>query len=70
VDNSNNGLVADHDHGVRMFGKNGPGFTAGNGFPENNVSANRGTLYMKRDGTGASLYVKESGTGTTGWVAK
>lgn len=43
----------------------------GNGTPEGAVTANVGSLFLRRDG-GASttLYVKESGTGNTGWIAK
>lgn len=44
----------------------------GYGTPENAVSAQVGSLFLRQDG-GASttLYVKESGDGTdTGWIAK
>lgn len=43
----------------------------GTGSPEGVITANVGSLYLRRDG-GASttLYVKESGTGNTGWIAK
>jgi len=48
---------------MRIFG--------GAGSPENVVTANVGSLYIRSDG-GAStaLYVKESGSGSTGWAAK
>lgn len=43
----------------------------GDGTPEGNVSAPRGSTYHRRDGgAGSSFYVKESGTGSTGWAAK
>lgn len=42
----------------------------GTGSPENAVTANVGSLYLRRDGgTNTTLYVKESGTGNTGWAA-
>lgn len=43
----------------------------GTGAPENAVSADVGSIFLRTDG-GASttFYVKESGTGDTGWVAK
>ena len=41
------------------------------GTPEAVITANPGTLCLRRDGgAGQALYVKESGTGNTGWVAK
>lgn len=43
----------------------------GTGSPENVVTANIGSLFLRRDGgTNTTLYVKESGTGATGWSAK
>lgn len=44
----------------------------GNGSPLNVVTANIGTLYLRKDGgANTTLYVKESGNGLkTGWVAK
>jgi len=40
----------------------------GTGTPEGNVSANVGSLFLRKDGgSGTTLYVKESGTGNTGW---
>ena len=42
----------------------------GTGSPEGAVTANVGSIYMRRDGgAGTTFYVKESGTGNTGWVA-
>ena len=42
---------------------------SGTGSPEGVVTANIGSLYLRRDGTANNtLYVKESGTGNTGWV--
>lgn len=43
----------------------------GNGSPEGSITANPGSLYLRKDGsTGTSLYIKESGQNTnTGWVA-
>lgn len=42
----------------------------GSGSPEGVISANPGSLYLRRDGgAGTCLYVKES-TGSTGWVGK
>lgn len=44
---------------------------AGNGDPQNNVTAQIGSLYLRTNGgANTTLYVKESGTGNTGWVAK
>lgn len=44
---------------------------AGNGTPENSVTAAVGSIYLRRDGgANTSLYVKESGAGNTGWVGK
>lgn len=41
------------------------------GSPEGVVSANPGSLFIRRGGgAGQTLYVKESGTSNTGWVAK
>lgn len=43
----------------------------GNGSPEGVVTANIGSLYLRRDGsTNTTLYIKESGTGSSGWIAK
>jgi len=43
----------------------------GAGDPENVVTANIGSLYLRTDGgANTTLYVKESGTGNTGWIAK
>ena len=45
--------------------------TAGGGSPEGVVTANPGSIYLRRSGAaGTSFYVKETGTGNTGWVAK
>jgi hypothetical protein len=45
--------------------------TSGTGTPEGAVTAQIGSMFMRRDGgAGTTLYVKESGTGNTGWVAK
>jgi hypothetical protein len=47
------------------------GVLSGQGVPENNVSADPGSLFLRSDGTaGATLYVKATGASTTGWVAK
>lgn len=44
--------------------------SSGTGSPEGVVTANSGSIYLRRDaGAGTALYVKESGTGNTGWVA-
>jgi hypothetical protein len=45
---------------------------SGNGTPEGAVTADIGTLYLRKDGgANTTLYVKESGDGTdSGWVAK
>lgn len=43
----------------------------GDGTPEGVVTANVGTIYLRRDGgTVTTLYVKTSGTGNSGWTAK
>jgi hypothetical protein len=43
----------------------------GTGSPEGSVTANVGSLFLRKDGgSGTTLYVKESGTGNTGWTAK
>lgn len=45
----------------------------GNGSPEGLVVADRGTMYLRRDGgAGTTLYVKEVGDSplATGWAAK
>ncbi len=44
----------------------------GNGSPENVMVANRGSLYLRRDGgSGTTLYIKESNDGqATGWIPK
>ena len=47
------------------------GIYLGTGAPEGVVTANIGSLYLRKDGgAGTTLYVKQSGTGNTGWVAK
>jgi len=44
---------------------------SGTGAPENAVSADVGSIFLRTDGgTSTTFYVKESGTGDTGWVAK
>lgn len=44
---------------------------AGNGTPEGVVTAAKGSIFMRRDGTAAqTLYVKTTNTGNTGWVQK
>lgn len=44
---------------------------SGYGSPENSVVADKGSIYMRKDGgAGTSVYVKESGTGASGWAAK
>lgn len=44
---------------------------AGTGSPENNVTAEVGSLFLRTDGGATTtLYVKESGSADTGWVAK
>lgn len=43
----------------------------GTGSPENVVTANVGSIYLRQDGgAGTSFYVKESGSGNTGWIGK
>ncbi len=43
----------------------------GTGSPEGVVTANIGSMYLRRDGgAGTTLYIKESGTGNTGWSGK
>lgn len=43
----------------------------GTGSPENVVSANVGSIYVRTDGAqGVTFYVKETGSSNTGWVAK
>jgi len=43
----------------------------GNGSPEGVVTAKKGSLYLRFDGSaGTCFYVKESDSGATGWVAK
>jgi len=44
----------------------------GKGSPEGVVTANIGSMFLRRDGgTGSTLYIKESGDGSpSGWVAK
>lgn len=43
----------------------------GNGSPENVVSANVGSMYLRKDGgVLTTLYIKESGFEDTGWSAK
>lgn len=45
--------------------------TAGSDSPEGKITANNGSIYLRRGGGSlTTLYVKESGTGNTGWVAK
>lgn len=45
--------------------------TWGNGSPEGVITAARGSMYGRLDGsTSTTLYVKTSGTGNTGWTAK
>lgn len=52
-------------------GSGTPGIYSYNGSPENNVTANAGSICLdSTGGAGTSLYVKESGSGNTGWVAK
>lgn len=56
---------------VREYLTSLPTMLTGDGDPETNVTANVGTLYLRKDGgTGTTLYVKETGTDATGWVAK
>jgi hypothetical protein len=44
---------------------------AGLGSPEGKVTANAGSLYLRKDGgRGKTLYVKEWGSGALGWSAK
>jgi hypothetical protein len=44
-------------------------FRTGNGLPEGAVSADRGTLYLQRDGSAdGTIWVKNAGSGATGWV--
>jgi hypothetical protein len=50
------------------------GLYAGSGTPEAVVTANKGSIFIRNDGTAGSpgtlVYLKETGTGNTGWVAK
>lgn len=47
------------------------GLFFGTGDPENVVTANVGSLFLRSDGGATTtLYVKESGTSNTGWIAK
>ena len=50
------------------------GLYAGSGTPEGAVTANKGSIFIRTDGTAGSpgtlVYLKETGTGNTGWVAK
>ena len=44
-------------------------FLAGNGIPENSITAAVGSIWIREDGSGTStLYVKKTGSGNTGWV--
>lgn len=60
------------ESGVKLAAgaSNPPVIIASSGAPNGAVTANPGSLFLRRDG-GASttLYVKESGTGNTGWRA-
>lgn len=54
---------------LRVIG-DGIAWYAGNGSPENVVTANIGSLYSRLDGgSGSTLYVKEANTDATGWAA-
>jgi len=45
--------------------------TTGVGSPENAVSANIGSMYLRTDGGAlTTFYVKETGSGKIGWSAK
>lgn len=47
------------------------GVFIGTGSPESVVTANVGSLYLRKDGGATTtLYVKTSGTGNTGWTGK
>lgn len=47
------------------------GIKQGTGSPEGVVTAEVGTIYLRRDGgAGTTFYVKESGSGNTGWDDK
>lgn len=70
---------ADHRHGMPAAPVIPPpitdleafGIYAGSGTPESNVTAPKGSLFLRDDGgAGTSLYVKETGAGNTGWVGK
>jgi hypothetical protein len=44
---------------------------SGTGSPEGTVSAGKGSIYLRQDGSAnTTLYVKESGAASSGWVAK
>lgn len=52
------------------IGNAGLKIISGSGTPESNVTADVGSIYLRKDGgTNTSVYRKESGTGNTGWVA-
>ena len=47
-----------------------PLFFTNTGAPEGVLSANPGSIFLRKDGgVGATLYVKRTGTGNTGWFA-
>lgn len=49
----------------------GPLIKSGAGAPEGIVTAPKGSLWLRTDGsTSTTLYVKTSGTAATGWTAK
>ncbi len=51
-------------------GTTGATISSGTGDPENAVTANKGSLFLRTDGgTDTTLYTKNSGSGNTGWVA-
>jgi|GEM_PF-3829430 len=55
---------------TRFYIGKGAFITGGTGSPEGVVSAPRGSMYLREDGTGQCRYEKESGNGNTGWVQR
>lgn len=62
----------DGSHGTVTVGSlTGPSISTGTGSPEGVVTAPKGSLYLRTDGsTSTTLYVKTAGTAATGWTAK
>ncbi len=74
------GTINDHSNGLGSyfayplhFGTyNGPQIKGGSGSPEGVVTAEQGSIFLRKDGAGnTSIYIKESGgISNTGWVPK